>query len=69
MIMQEWGNEYDNIDREMKDESGVCDFLCRKCVDPCIKSILGWLSFAEVFFGNMPITVAAVGLSWVTQGK
>lgn len=33
-------------------------------VDP----ILRFLSYLEVFIANMPLTIGAVGLSWVTQG-
>ena len=36
---------------------------------PCLLNpILRFLSYVEVFISNMPMTIAAVGLSWVTQG-
>ena len=40
----------------------------RSIVAGCFGSIVENLSYAEVFVSNMPLTIGAVGLSWVTQG-
>ena len=40
----------------------------RSMVSGCFGSMVDYLSYAEVFISNMPLTIGAVGLSWVTQG-
>ena len=69
-ILSDWKKEFDQVDLEADMETkGICDSLCKNCADPCIEYLLRLLSSLEVFISNMPNTVAAVGLSWVTQGK
>ena len=40
----------------------------RSMVSGCFGSMVDYLSYAEVFISNIPLTIGAVGLSWVTQG-
>lgn len=43
----------------------------RKCstrVKSCLKSIAPMMATLEVFLANLPLTIGAVGLSWVTMG-
>ncbi|CAB9507170.1 expressed unknown protein [Seminavis robusta] len=74
MLMAEWQQEYDNAGGVNEDYNSffssvyASENCCRQCVDPLIQSVMTFLSFAEVFISNMPLTVGAVGLSWVTQG-
>ena len=44
--------------------SKMYDTLCQ----PWIESIVWFLSSLEVFIANLPLTIGAVGLSWVTMG-
>ena len=37
-------------------------------LEPCLESIGSFLATSEVFLANLPLTIGAVGLSWVTQG-
>jgi hypothetical protein len=36
--------------------------------EPSLESIASFLATAEVFVANLPLTIGAVGLSWVTMG-
>ena len=38
------------------------------CFKPVLDCIFPWLAFLEVLLSNMPITIGALGLSWVTMG-
>lgn len=36
--------------------------------EPCLESLASLLATIEVFLANLPLTIGAVGLSWVTMG-
>jgi hypothetical protein len=37
-------------------------------LEPCVEPIASLLASIEVFIANLPLTIGAVGLSWVTMG-
>jgi hypothetical protein len=66
-LKEEWRREFEEEQRRNKES-------LRDSLREGIFSICNWgplftiLSYLEVFLSNMPITIGAVGLSWVTQG-
>ena len=42
--------------------------IYEKLCQPYVESIVSLLSLLEVFIANLPLTIGAVGLSWVTMG-
>ena len=59
-LLQQWREEFKKEQRQSNEASGYFDVLGEK--------VWKFLSYAEVFISNMPLTIGAVGLSWVTQG-
>lgn len=59
--------------REMQKEKERLDppwskAIRKNILEPCFNSIVALLSNAEVFVANLPLTIAALALSWVTMG-
>ncbi|CAB9507167.1 expressed unknown protein [Seminavis robusta] len=70
-MMELWKAEMRREEERMRQEQQRLfhDFGCYEAIiRPCIDSLLSMLATFEVVLSNMPLTVGAVGLSWVTQG-
>lgn len=70
-LVAQWREEF-TAERDqfkpIKDYIEDCDKFRKDVTTSCMDSIWRFLSYAEVFIANMPLTIGAVGLSWVTQG-
>ena len=60
----------EELEREhrRRDMIGNISKYLQKIFLPCFDSMIKFLTYAEVVISNMPLTIGAVGLSWVTQG-
>lgn len=69
-LMAQWREEFEQRNDGRKNRTIgealqiVGDKMTACVLDPFWK----FISYVEVFIANMPMTIAAVGLSWVTQG-
>ena len=75
--MDQWRSEFEEEQRRRQEEedSGWVILLFndvthvfKTSATRCCKSVWNVLSYAEVLVSNMPLTIGALGLSWVTQG-
>ena len=70
-MLAQWKSEM-RIEQERIRQEGSRRRLFRDCYDafikPWIDPIISVLANAEVVLSNMPLTIGAVGLSWVTMG-
>lgn len=65
-LVAQWKSEFEQGHRE---SNGLhFDTVKKHFLQPCIESITGMLSYAEVFISNLPLTIGAVGLAWVAMG-
>jgi hypothetical protein len=62
---QEFEEEHRHRNSSLRRTVGVAWKEKMSFLDPLYR----FLSFMEVFLSNMPLTIGAVGLSWVTQGN
>jgi hypothetical protein len=70
-LVAQWREEFTAEQDQFKPVKACfedCDKFRKDVATSCMDSIWGFLSYAEVFIANMPLTIGAVGLSWVTQG-
>jgi hypothetical protein len=63
-----WKAEFEEERRRSSLSSSISGSV-RKFTNGCLGPLWEYLSYAEVFISNMPLTIGAVGLSWVTQGS
>lgn len=71
VMLAQWKSEM-RMEQERMRQDGSRQRLSRDCYDALIKPwvdpIISVLSNAEVVLSNMPVTIGALGLSWVTMG-
>jgi hypothetical protein len=60
-------NEGERVRRQASRKRLVQDCY-EAVVQPCQVSVMNIVANVEVFLSNMPLTIGAVGLSWVTMG-
>jgi len=63
---EEWEKEEEYL-RQMDPNRKLFRDLSNK-VGQCLDSLMYFFSNAEVFISNMPLTIAALSLSWASQG-
>jgi hypothetical protein len=61
-LMKQWKGEFDREHHQSNIPS------ISEAFEVLREKVWTFLSYAEVFISNMPLTIGAVGLSWVTQG-
>jgi hypothetical protein len=61
-LKEKWKQEFEQ-ERQQQERQSLEEW-CTSSMEPFFR----FLSYAEVFISNMPLTIGAVGLSWVTQG-
>jgi hypothetical protein len=66
-LVSQFREELQRENRRRDIFGNAMESLCEKSM-PCLDGIMQFLSYAEVLISNMPLTIGAVGLSWVTQG-
>jgi tellurite resistance protein TehA-like permease len=64
----EWEAERQYLHQEAQNNPSFLSSFRKLFLEPCLESIIALLSIAEVFVANLPLTIGAVGLSWVTMG-
>jgi hypothetical protein len=73
VLIAQWKAEFESEHNthpgsEMKQTESSIQRYVSSYTTPCWESVVALLSYAEVFISNMPMTIGAVGLSWVTMG-
>jgi hypothetical protein len=66
--MAQWQEEFDMEHQKPSYSEVIIGAFRENLISSCFDPIWKFLSYAEVFISNMPLTIGAVGLSWVTQG-
>jgi hypothetical protein len=70
-LMAQWREDFNRENSGGRQNTTIGDAM-KLLVDKLAACLLDpfwrFLSYAEVFIANMPMTIAGVGLSWVTQG-
>jgi hypothetical protein len=66
--MAQWQEEFDMENQKPSYSEVIIGAFRERLISACFDPIWKFLSYAEVFISNMPLTIGAVGLSWVTQG-
>lgn len=67
-LMKQWREEFEQEQRGDASLTGVVQNMKDKVTTCTFGPVWKCLSYVEVFIANMPLTIGAVGLSWVTQG-
>jgi hypothetical protein len=65
-LMAQWKAELE-AERERLDPP-LPQRVYKTFLEPCLLSITYFIATLEVFIANLPLTIGAVGLSWVTMG-
>jgi hypothetical protein len=65
-LMEQWKKEM-QAEREALDPPMTVT-IYKTFLKPCVQPIASLLANIEVFIANLPLTIGAVGLSWVTMG-
>jgi hypothetical protein len=65
-LVAQWKAEFEAEQREL--EAPLMVTIYKLFLGPCVESIMSMLATVEVFLANLPLTIGAVGLSWVTMG-
>lgn len=73
ILIAQWKAEFESESNEHPDSrqnqlAYSTNAFVRSYITPYWDSIIALLSYLEVFISNMPMTIGAVGLSWVTMG-
>ena len=66
-LISQWKAELE-AERETLEPPSLSHILHKALLEPCLETITSFLTTAEVFIANLPLTIGAVGLSWVTMG-
>ena len=66
-LIAKWKAELEEERRQLEGPP-IWEKLYKIFLEPCLESIASLLATAEVFVANLPLTIGAVGLSWVTMG-
>jgi hypothetical protein len=69
-LKEAWKAEFEEEERKYSSNSAsaLAQSAQKSWTSGCLSSMLEYLSHADAFISNMPLTIGAVGLSWVTQG-
>jgi hypothetical protein len=66
-LIAQWKAELE-AERKALEPPPLLHTFYKALLEPCLESITSFLATAEVFIANLPLTIGAVGLSWVTMG-
>lgn len=67
-LVAQWKLEFEQNHSQQQSNGLPFETVKKHFLQPCIELIAGLLSNAEVFISNLPLTVGAVALAWVTMG-
>jgi lipopolysaccharide export LptBFGC system permease protein LptF len=67
-LILQWKREFQEEQRRIAQAQAPQMKFYTRIVQPCFVAICDFLAVAEVFLSNLPLTIGAIALSWVTMG-
>jgi tellurite resistance protein TehA-like permease len=67
-LIRQWKREFQEDQRRIAQERAPHTKFYARIVQPCFVAVYDFLAVTEVFLSNLPLTIGAVALSWVTMG-
>eukprot|EP00934_Nitzschia_sp_Nitz4_P006154 Nitzschia sp. Nitz4//scaffold321_size20361//10676//13149//NITZ4_008686-RA/size20361-processed-gene-0.36-mRNA-1//-1//CDS//3329547784//6144//frame0 len=67
-LLSQWRTEWEAERERLDRKENFRQMFSKNYLQPCLESGTMFLASLEVFLANLPLTIGAVGLSWVTMG-